>query len=73
MEEKKALNNEELKNTVGGGRGRRPGYYIICNMCGKVLSEDVLPERVEECLKIHRATHKCSPLLCPSDIVERHY
>ena len=73
MEEKKALNNEELKNTVGGGRGRRPGYYIICNMCGKVLSEDVLPDRVEERLKMHRATHKCSPLLCPSDIVERHY
>ena len=74
MEEKKALNNEELDKAVGGGRGKRLGSYIMCNLCGKVLSEDVLPDRVEECLKMHRDTHICSSdFFDPSDIVARHY
>ena len=74
MEEKKALNDEKLKKIDGGRKARRYGSYIICRQCQKVLYDEVLPELVEDMLKMCRATHECpSAFFEPRDIVEAHY
>lgn len=74
-EEKKnsELKDDELEQVVGGLKGRRLGYSIVCTQCKAILCQDVLFEQVQDVLEMYRATHKCpSAFFVPSDIVERH-